>query len=123
MKSEGKIQFERRNAARFPAAFKMSYEVMGAAGKGRGKAADLSRSGIQIYSKNEARVGDKLKVFINTGPGKGIEATAVVVWVCGTSELGIDVGYKYALGLKFSEIKKDGVGFLEDFVERGLKRK
>jgi len=123
MKEEGKIQFERRGAARFPAAFKMSYEAMGTAGKGKGKAVDMSRSGMQIYSKNEARVGDKLKVFITTSPGKGIEATAVVAWVKSTDQLGIDVGFRFALGLKFSEIKKDGVGFLEDFVERGLKRK
>ena len=74
MKEEGKIQFERRGASRFPAAFKMSYEVMGAAGKGKGRAVDVSRSGMQIYSKNEARVGDKIKIFITTSlkPGNNI---------------------------------------------------
>ncbi len=123
MKSEGKIQFERRGAPRFPVAFKMSYEVVGTAKKRRARTIDISGSGVQIYARQKAELGDKLKVAIKVDEGKQVEADAVVVWVKPARELGIDVGYKFALGLKFSHITSKDSGFLAQFVEKNLKGK
>ena len=102
-------------------AFKMSYEVVGAARRRRGRTGDISGSGVQIYSGQEAKVGERLKVAIQVGEGKAVEADALVVWVKPTRELGIDVGYKFALGLKFSRIAAKDSGFIARFVEKNLK--
>ena len=121
MKTEGRIELERRKHQRAPASFRITFEVVGSPGKRSGKAGDISEGGILVYAKGSAAAGDKLRVTIHVDEKEPVKAEAAVAWVRPTRELGIDVGYKFAMGLNFRRIIKGDPSFIGEFVEEVLK--
>ncbi len=121
--AEGKVHLERREHPRFSIAMKMDYEVVGSAGKQKAQTGDISAGGVRIYVQQPARRGDRLKVAIDLDEGKSVEADATVAWVRRAEDLELDIGYKFAMGLKFSHIKSEDSSFITKFVEKCLKGK
>ena len=118
--AEGKVHLERRQHPRFSIAMKMNYELVGEGAGRTAQTGDISAGGVRIYTQEAAKKGDQLKVAIDVEEGKRIEADATVAWVRRAADLELDLGYKFAMGLKFSHIKSEDSSFITKFVEKCL---
>ena len=119
--AEGKIDIEQRKHPRASVNLDVRYEWLRTGSKVVSQASDISVGGLRVYSNSQPRKDDLLRLSISLDDGKTVDADGTVMWVARTEELGLDVDYEYAFGLKFAGMGDDDAWFVAQLVDRCIK--
>jgi len=131
MSPTGKIRIERRDHPRFQVRLNVTMLKIGeekpSAKEERkqvsGQVQDLSEGGVRMFTDVEYKLGDLLVLEIEIPEeSEGVRGTAEVVWVRETADIGTKGAMKFALGLKFVEIKSESQSFIAGFVQKSLEK-
>ena len=131
MTPTGKIRIERRDHPRFQVRLNVTMLKIGEEAnpenpktdKAGGQLQDLSAGGVRMFTDMEYKLGDMLALEIEIPEESGgVRGTAEVVWIRETTDVGTQGLMKYALGLKFVEIKAESQSFIAGFVQKSLEK-